>query len=243
MAAAFATLFYVVVMFGGFTSLFRDSDAGWHIRNGERILATFRLPTVDPYSFSRAGQPWVSWEWLSDSLSAAIHASFGLGGVAALYSLAIAATVWLWFRLHWTADGNFLLACLFAAPMLSTTNLHWLARPHVFGWIFLLIAVQFAEALPRRLDTGTLLCVGLFTALWANMHASFFLGTVIMVVYAAGHWAHSVLWEDEHVNRAQSYLALAGASLAGSFLNPVRLESAPACVRLPRRFRLARPHR
>jgi len=30
----------------------RDSDTGWHIRNGESILAEMRLPRTDPYSFT-----------------------------------------------------------------------------------------------------------------------------------------------------------------------------------------------
>ena len=63
-----------------------------------------------------------------------------------------------------------------APLLLSTCNIHWLARPHVLSWIFLLLAI-----FPRR---PNLIVVGLVTALWANVHASFFLAPVIALVFA-----------------------------------------------------------
>ena len=220
LAASFATLLYLFVLFGGTSALFRDSDAGWHIRNGEQILSSGLLPRVDPYSFSKAGQPWISWEWLSDVASGAVHQTWGLPGVAWMYGLGIAATVWLWFRLNWACGGNFLLACLFAAPMLSTANLHWLARPHIFGWALLLGAVWFCERLPQRLSPGILLVIALYTSLWANVHGSFFLAPAIALIYAAGHAARPFLWDGTGLNSAVAYLTVAAAAALGSFLNP-----------------------
>src|SRR5581483_6848513 len=145
LAAAFVTLFYCLFLFQGYQKLFRDSDAGWHIRNGEEILATGRLPHVDRYSFTRAGTPWFSWEWGSDVLVGAIHRSGGLTGVALFYACVIASGVWLWFRLHWALQGNFFLAWAMAPLLLSTENIHWLARPHVISWLFFLAALLYCE--------------------------------------------------------------------------------------------------
>src|SRR5438045_4010679 len=77
-------------------------------------LATGAFPRTDPWSFTRAGQPWYAGEWLSDVGTGAIHRSLGLTGVALFYGVAIAAGVWLWFRLHWALGGNFLIACAMA---------------------------------------------------------------------------------------------------------------------------------
>src|ERR1700760_4005608 len=49
---------------------FVDPDLWWHIKVGQDILATHRWPTVDPYSFTAAGQPWIAYEWLGDVLLA-----------------------------------------------------------------------------------------------------------------------------------------------------------------------------
>jgi len=176
--AGAVTLFYCLFFASGYQHLFRDSDAGWHIRTGERIIDTRALPRTDPYSFTRAGQPWFAWEWAADVVMGAVHRAAGLRGVALLYGAVIAAGVWLWFRLHWTVGGDFFVACAMAPLMLTTCGLHWLARPHVIGWLFLLIAVIAAE---KR--ATPLAAVAIFTAVWANFHASFFLAPVIALIY------------------------------------------------------------
>jgi hypothetical protein len=226
LAAAAVTLAYCLVVWDGPRRLFRDADSGWHIRTGERILAHHRLPKEDPYSFSRAGQPWIAWEWGADVLMGLAHGRAGLGGVAWLYACAIAATVWMWFRLSWQAGGDFLLACAMAAPMLSTANLHWLARPHVFGWIFTLAAVCYAERGGLRFRSRDALCVAAGSALWANVHGSFFLGPFITLVYAAGHWLRPRLWQEDEASareaglRARWFLLASMVSLAGTLVNP-----------------------
>jgi hypothetical protein len=178
MVAAAITLFYCLFLFQGYRRLFRDSDAGWHVRTGEAILATGRLPRVDPYSFTKAGAPWFAWEWAADVASGAAHEAAGLRGVALLYGVAIAVGVWMWFHLHWAMGGNFLLACAMAPLLLSTCNLHWLARPHVLGWLALLGVLWWCE---RR---GPLWALALLMAAWANVHASFFLGAAVAAAYA-----------------------------------------------------------
>jgi len=186
LAAAGVTLFYCLFLFQGYQKLFRDSDAGWHIRNGEAILQTGILPRTDPYSFTRGGQPWFAWEWGSDVIVGAIDRAAGLTGVALFYAALIGAGVWLWFRLHWALAGNFLIACAMAPLLLSTCNIHWLARPHVIGWLLLVAAVLYAERL-EHLGVRQLLAITAFTALWANLHASFFLAPVVALIYTIRH--------------------------------------------------------
>jgi hypothetical protein len=176
MVAAAVALFYCLFLFQGYRKLFRDSDAGWHIRNGELILQTGQLPRADPFSFTKAGQPWFAWEWAADVAMGAIHRSAGLRGVALFYAVAIAVGVWMWFHLHWAMGGNFLVACAMAPLLLSTCNIHWLARPHVLGWLLLLGVVWWSE---RR---GPLWILAFLMVLWGNVHGSFFLGAVVVAL-------------------------------------------------------------
>ena len=203
---------------GGASALFRDADAGWHIRAGERILAAHALPVADPFSFSKPGEPWMAWEWVADIAAGAAHLSAGLSGVALLYLIAIGAAVWMWFRLNWAAGGNFILAGLFAVPLLSTLSLHWLARPHVFGWLFALVTVWFCESMCRRLSACT--AVFLATALWANIHGSFILAPAIFVIYAVGAKIRPAIWGGEAKGSWRAYSLYALAAAAGSLINP-----------------------
>ena len=194
LVAACVTLVYCLFLFQGYQKLFRDSDAGWHIRAGEAILSTGDLPRTDPYSFTRAGQPWFAWEWLADIATGAVDRTAGLSGVALFYAAAIAAGVWLWFRLQWTLDGNFFLACAMASLLLSTCNIHWLARPHVLSWLFLLAAVLYAECARPPFRLRHAVEIAIFAALWANIHASFFFAPLIALVYVRRGPARWFLW-------------------------------------------------
>jgi hypothetical protein len=224
--AALAALCYCLFLFDAPRRLFHDSDTGWHIRTGEAILDSGRLPYTDPYSFTRGGRPWVAWEWGSDVLMGAAHRAAGLDGVAALYISAIACSVWLWFRLNWAVGGGFLSAGVLAAPMLSTVNLHWLARPHVFGWLLTMGAVLGAERLAAepRLTPARGLAIAGGAALWANLHASFFLAALVPLVYAAGYGLRAALWrETDHAPEmriVRVFLWSTVLAAAASLVNP-----------------------
>ena len=86
----------------GRRALLSDGDTGWHIRAGELILSTGRVPVADPFSFSRAQQPWFAWEWLADVIFAEAWRWRGLAAVASLagMTLALAATALLAFILR-----------------------------------------------------------------------------------------------------------------------------------------------
>ena len=61
-----------------------DPDMWWHIRTGELILSTHRWATTDPYSYTAAGAPWMSCEWLGDVFFAVVYRFGGLRGLEVL---------------------------------------------------------------------------------------------------------------------------------------------------------------
>ena len=98
----FAFLMPIAFLFGrmdGVKTLLGDCDTGWHIRTGEWILANHAVPTRDIFSFSKPGDPWFAWEWLSDVLFAWMNAHGGLRAVVLFGILMLAVTFMLLFRL------------------------------------------------------------------------------------------------------------------------------------------------
>lgn len=148
----------------------------------------------------------------------AAHRWEGLGGVAVLFSVMVACCVWLWFRLHWTVDGNFFLAALMSLPLLTALNLHWLARPHVFSWLLCLLALWIMERGGGRFRWGHGAAIALLGAGWANVHASFLFLPGVALVYAAGMVLRRWLWEED--GSPDWFLAAAGCGLAGTLANP-----------------------
>jgi hypothetical protein len=224
---AWVTLFCCLILWNGPRNLFRDSDTGWHIRTGERILDTRSLPRTDPYSFTRRGQPWFAWEWASDLAAGVANRWAGLSGVVVIFALAIAAVSWVWVQLNWAVGGNFFLTCLFAAPMLSTTNMHWLARPHIFGWICLLGCIWYFETVQPYFGWRQSIGVTLAAVLWTNVHASFFLFPLMAILYATAHLARPLIWNLDALverQRAHFFLLVAAVSFTTSLLNPYGLD-------------------
>ena len=153
--ATFAVaLLHVLFLSDGTRVLFRDSDAGWHIRVGEAILTGGSVPRADTFSYTRAGREWLAWEWLSDALLGAAHLAAGPAGVALLAALAIALAAWGALRLALSLGANFFLAAASIVLLLGTTSIHWLARPHVFSWLLALAFVAVAEH--QRVGAATL---------------------------------------------------------------------------------------
>lgn len=212
------TFCYGLFLDEGARKLFRDSDTGWHIRTGERIAAGHGLPRLDPYSFTRSGAEWFAWEWGADVLMGAAHRWDSLRGVALLISAVVALTVWIWFRLQWALGTNFFLACAVAAPVLTTLNLHWLARPHTMSWLLLLLAVWWMELGGEMFRGKHAVGFAALGAVWANVHASFFFLPALALAYAAGQLLRQWLWTE--TPRWKWYALAAVCSAAGTLLNP-----------------------
>ena len=214
-AVVFAvTLLQVLFLSNGARSLFRDSDTGWHIRNGEAILQTLTPPRVDHFSYTREGEQWFAWEWMSDALFGGAYRIANFQGVALLAALAIAITAWGAARFSLSLGGNLFFTAGAIVLVLGTTSIHWLARPHVFSWILSLAFLAVAEHERRRRGRAIYL-LPLLACLWANLHGSFLLGPGILFIYAIGEWPAN------SCPRLAGKFAVAGfASLLATFINP-----------------------
>src|SRR6516164_8155147 len=125
------TLMQTLFLSQGSHTLFRDSDTGWHIRNGEAILRTASIPRADSFSYTRNGVEWFAWEWLSDVALGGTNRIAGLKGVALLAAFTIAVAVWASARVALFFGGNLFLTAASTVVLIGTTSLHWFARPHI----------------------------------------------------------------------------------------------------------------
>src|SRR5206468_6553354 len=75
-----------------------DPDTMWQITVGQWILDHGAVPTMDVYSFTMRGQPWISTQWLAQVAYAQACALAGWTGPVVLASLCIAITFALFTR-------------------------------------------------------------------------------------------------------------------------------------------------
>jgi len=217
-------LAFLFMTLNGARTLLGDADTGWHIRTGQWILAHGRVPNIDIFSFSRPGEPWFAWEWLSDILLALLHNAGGLPAVVFGSIALICVTSAALFRLIRRLCGNSLVAI--AVTLLATGGcaVHWLARPHLFTLLFLVCALHVTT----RAAAGRTILLGWLppmTLLWTNLHGGFFVIFLVLFCYIASLLLNAAI-EREAALRAgylaalKPWLATFAACLAVTFINP-----------------------
>src|SRR3989442_4684523 len=162
-----------------------DPDLWWHLRTGHWIIETVHIPRSDSSSFTRAGSPWVSHEWLSEVAFYEIWKHSGSAGLIIFSAVVTTAGFMLLYlrspgKPRWAAV-TLLLGALAAAPV-------WGVRPQMFTFVLaslLLWLLDRGQERPRLL----IWILPLFL-LWINLHAGFALGPVLLIAYGAG-----LVWE------------------------------------------------
>ena len=184
-----AFLLPVVLLYwqvGGPSALLTDPNTGVHVRAGQWILSHHAIPRQDLFSFTLVGRSWCDWEWLSDVLYALLIQLRGLSAIVAFHlTLVCVISVILYrtARLRVGPTMAFAVTCL----VMATTIIHWLARPHLFAWLF----AVFCFLLGRADVTGEyrpLLALSVLIILWVNIHPGFVVGVLVL-----GAWSVSAL--------------------------------------------------
>src|SRR6185437_6078644 len=143
------------------------------------------VPSVDLFSFTKPNQAWFAWEWAWDALFALIHHAAGLAGVALANVFLLCLISALLFRLIRRCSENDLLALFFTFVCLAGSSIHWLARPHLFSWLFVLIFSHvILSAGAGKLNA--LWWLPFLTIAWANIHGAFFVGVLMLLISATG---------------------------------------------------------
>jgi hypothetical protein len=222
---SFSDCFFIALMAwlfvcgaSGWKALLMDGDTGWHIRTGEYILAHHTVPTQDLFSFSKAGQPWFAWEWLTDVLFGVLFRIGGLKAIVLFGGVMIAAFATVLLRYAVWRGANGLLAaciCLFAV---GGSSMHFLARPHLFTLLLLPACLWLLEA-DRRNNTKWVWLLVPITMLWANLHGGFLVFIACLALLVVGSAAEALLGRPRWP-AVRRYAALLAGCSAATLVNP-----------------------
>jgi len=178
----------------GAQALLGDGDTGWHIRTGEYFLTNGHLPPTDPFSFTMEGREWFAWEWLADVALALAFQIDGLQGVVLLAAACIGLSAALMIRYMIWSGVNLFLAILGMFMICGVTTSHWLARPHMFTWIFFLATLWLLEA-DRRSNSRRIWLLVPLVIVWVNTHGGFMALLLSVGVFGFGV-ALEQLWAE-----------------------------------------------
>lgn len=191
-------------------------DIGFHLSTARWMVEHRAWPSVDTFSFTFAGHPYIDLQWFFQIL---LYAANALGGTALIIALKIAVTLAFWAllvvrarrvtgRLPWSAPLLLIVVAL---------GDYFEERPHIFSWLYgslvLLILEEFARGNRRWLPALPVILV-----FWVNTHQLFVLGLVLIGV--------STAWElRKGASADRRLLVCAALSVAACLVNPYHVKA------------------
>ena len=203
----------------GWVGLLSDGDTGWHIRTGEYILDSGRVPYVDLFSFSKPGAPWFAWEWLSDVVFAGLYRFGGLKALVLFCGALICLAITLVFLRMLSRGVNLMVALVLGGLTAGAASLHYLARPHVFTLVFLGASLWLLE-LDRRKESRWVWLLIPVTAVWTNLHGGFLSLIACLGLQVLGTALETLLAGSRNWGRLRRHILLAVGCSAATLLNP-----------------------
>ena len=151
------------------------ADTYWHLRAGQEIWQTLRVPLDEHYSFTAAGRPWPNHEWLWQALSYGLYRAGGMPLLTAGGAGIVVGALAIAYRLTVGATATRFLLTVLAVPVTAGV---WALRPQI---VSLLLLAALLSLLARE---RTRWLPPLFV-LWANVHGAVALGGLALVAAAA----------------------------------------------------------
>ena len=214
----------VALVFGPGNGLLNDGDTGYHIRAGEVILQTWRVPSQDFFSHHQPPLKWTAHEWLSEVVMAIVYKSSGLTGVVLFFAFLLTLTHWLLFWSLRSRSENVILIIVITLLATSTSSSHWLARPHVFSLIFTLAWYHLLDRFQYQ-NQRTLVYLPLLILPWVNLHGGYFIGLVLIAIYLLGNLLHAIgahrAQAMEHWRKAKLLFGVLVVTILTCLINPL----------------------
>lgn len=167
-------------------------DTFFHLRTGELVASSWRVPTVDSFTHTVAGTPWTSHEWGFGLLFYACYRLGGYAAVMALMPILLVSTllvVYLQLRRALGPDRLVLAAPLLALGVGAAERSCLVLRAALItslGVALVGLLMQRLRESGRRRD---LVALALVFLIWSNMHA----GVVFGLFVVGLHWIQSVV--------------------------------------------------
>src|SRR5258708_23339398 len=169
-----------------------DPDLWWHLKTGQLIADHHSVPHADPFSFTRAGEPWVAHEWLTELLLYELQRAAGWGGLIVVFAAILCAA---FFLLYLRCGPNPYAAGVATLCGAWATMPVWGVRPQVLSLLLTSLWLLILERSER--NPKVLWCTLPLTLLWVNLHAGFALGLALSALFLAGEWIEHALGRSQ----------------------------------------------
>lgn len=163
-------LFWLTLLAGGSSRFLRDPGQFWHTVCGEKILSEGFFDH-DPFTFTRAGEPWIPHQWLGEVTMAAIHRIAGFDSLL-VAAAALLAGIFADFAARLIRQGlHPIFAVGVALLAIAAASAHFHLRPHLFTMLGMAVTMRFVLNFERgTIGLRQLTWLVPFFLLWSNTH-------------------------------------------------------------------------
>lgn len=170
-----AAIILFALLFALATRIPVDTDVWWHLRSGQFTLSNGIIHT-DPFSFTKAGVPWVNHSWGAQIILYGVWQLAGSFGLA-VYTAAL-ATGGMWF-VYRMSSGSVYLRAFALVIGAATAAVFWSPRPQMLSF-FLSTVILYLLYLHKREKKDHLWWIPPIMCLWGNLHAGFSIGFIFL---------------------------------------------------------------
>lgn len=158
-----------------------DTDSWWHLRTGKFIAENREIPKADPFSHTRAGEPWTypSAAWLSELRLYWLYDSLGPAALNLWVATVVTATFAI---IYFTLSGGPFLRAFVLILAAAASSVFWAARPHITSFFFAAVFLWLLEDF-RGGRTRPLYLLPLAMLIWVNSHPGFAIGFLLLAIY------------------------------------------------------------
>lgn len=207
-----------------------------HLRSGLWMLENFSVPHAGLFS-QYPNLSWTDSSWGFDVVLAAVYKRLGLRAIPLSFMAmraALALVIWLLAR---AGKSNFWSAVVIngiAQYVIPVSQ----GLPYAASIVLLGMELFLLERSRRLGSTQPLYWLPALFAVWANVHALFLAGLLLLVIFAASGWIEDRLrtlrpdWVNREIRRLplRTVLAVCAGSALATFVNPYTFHLYPTAL-------------
>lgn len=186
----------------------KSNDFWWHLSLGRTMVNDHLIPTVDLWSHTQAGKPFVNFEWLFEVVLYAGWSLVKIPGLVLMKGLFLTAQSALLLSLLRRKGASVLIAVALAAVWVYFLRYRDYFRPEMITQTGMILTLLWIDRLEKQ-ESGGYGWTSLLFALWANFHGGYLLGLALLGIRALTSWPKPIF-----------FLKHTAVALAACLLNP-----------------------
>src|SRR3989339_296195 len=202
--------FLIILLFFFLFVKIHEYDVWFHLSAGKYIWHNFRVPFLDPFSYT-AENYYIDSHWLFQVILYLFYKLSGIFGIFLYQLIIVGLTFFILFQTGKKSD--FYITSFSVLLTILLASRRFLYRPEMFSSLYTVLFILILDKYTRERNKKLLFILPFLQILWTNMHGYFIFGPIIVGCYLIGEFIQNKKIEGNII----LFLVLC---IAACFVNP-----------------------